>query len=379
MMAPMPATADPAPPPPTRRIRAAVCRAFGEPLAVEDVELRAPGAGEVGVRIRACGVCHSDLTHLRGAWGGELPAVYGHEAAGVVDEVGAGVDGLAAGDRVVVTLVRSCGACVLCRRGLPALCERMQSLPLSRDPPLRTADGRRIQQGLRTAAFAERVTVHASQAVPIPAGLAFESAALLGCGVLTGVGAVLTTAAAEPGSTVAVIGVGGVGLNAVQGAVLAGAGVILAVDVVESKLALARAFGATHVADGASGDAAVAALDATAGRGLDYVIVTAPSIRAVQQAMGLVAAGGSVVLVGMPPNAVASIDVETVADRGVRILGSKLGSARPHVDIPRLAGLYQERRLRLDELVSGRFALDDVNEAVAAATGGDAVRSVVVP
>ena len=360
------------------RIRAAVCHAFGQPLAVEEVELRGPAAGEVGVRLAACAVCHSDLTFLRGAWGRDLPAVYGHEAAGVLEEVGAGVVGLEPGDHVVVTLVRFCGRCALCQRGQPTLCERLWSFPLSLDSPLRTLGGAPIQQGVRTAGFAERVTVHSSQVVRVPHDLPLEHAALLACGVVTGVGAVLNTARVEPGSTVGVVGAGGVGLNAVQGAVVAGATRIVAVDLLDTKLAAARTFGATHTIDGSAEDVPAAIHELTAGRGLDYVFVTAGSARAVEQALLLVAAAGAVVLVGLPAGATATIDPETIADRSIRVLGSKMGATRPQLDVPRLVDLHREGRLKLAELVSGRFPLEEINEAIASAERGEALRPVVV-
>jgi len=357
---------------------AAVCRSFGEPLELESLELRGAGPGEVRVRVAACAVCHSDLSYLEGVWDGALPAVYGHEAAGAVEEVGPGVVGVAPGDHVVVTLVRSCGRCSFCASGRPALCERRDSLQLSRSSPLRSADGGPVEQGLRTAAFAEQVLVHESQVVPIPLDVPLESAALIGCGVLTGVGAVLHTAQVEPGATVGVIGTGGVGLNAVQGAAIAGAREIVAVDVVAAKLDVARGFGATNVVDPSGTDVAEAVAELTGGRGLDAVIVTAGSAAAVEQALTLVATGGSVVLVGMPGGATASIDPEDIAERGLRVLGSKVGSARPHLDVPALVALYRSGRLKLDELVSGRFPLARIEEALALARGGTAVRSVVV-
>jgi Zn-dependent alcohol dehydrogenase len=360
-------------------IRAAVCRSFDEPPAIETVELRDAGPGEVSVRVGACAICHTDLALLDGVWGGELPALYGHEVAGVVDEAGAGVVGVSPGDRVVVTLVRFCGSCPLCLRGLPALCEEKWKLPISRASPLRTTDGAPIDQGLRTGGFAEHVLVHHSQVVPIPDDMPLEVAALLGCGVVTGAGAVLRTAEVEPGSTVAVIGTGGVGLNAVQGATLAGARIVIAVDLVPEKLEKAKAFGATHTVDSGSEDLAAAVSELTAGRGLDHVVVTAGSAPAVEQALGLVADGGAVVLAGMPGGPRASIDPEELAHRGLRLLGSKVGSTRPQLDIPAFVALYRAGRLKLDELVSARFPLDRIDEAVAAARRPDAVRVLVVP
>jgi S-(hydroxymethyl)glutathione dehydrogenase/alcohol dehydrogenase len=362
----------------TSRVRAAVCHAFGKPLVVEDVDLRGPSAGEVGVRIAACAICHSDVASVEGAWDGELPAVYGHEAAGVVEEVGSGVDGVQEGDRVVVTLVRFCGRCRMCLRGLPALCERLWHLPLSRDSPLRTTAGAVIQQGIRTAAFAEKVTVHASQVVPVPADIELETASLLACGVSTGVGAVVHTAAVEAGSTVGVIGTGGVGLNAVQAAALTGAQLVVAVDVLESKLIAARQFGATHTVNAADGGVADVVSELTHGRGLDYVFVTVGSAKAIEDAMPLLATAGTLVLVGMPPNATVALDPEAIAERSLRILGSKVGSTRPQLDIPLLVELYRQGRLKLDELITERVPLERINEGLAAAERGEALRAVVV-
>ena len=244
-------------------MKAAVCHGFGEPLVVEEVELATPRADEVRVRVSACSICHSDVAFASGAWGGSLPAVYGHEAAGVVEEAGAAAGGLAPGDHVVVTLVRSCGSCHLCRRGQPALCEA--SFALDAQSPLRTADGAEITQGLRTAAFAEEVLVHHSQAVPVSPQMPLDRACLLACGVATGYGAVAHTAGLTAGESVAVIGAGGVGLNCIQGAVLTGAGPIIALDLAADRRASAVAFGATHVVDPAEEDARAVVRDAHRG------------------------------------------------------------------------------------------------------------------
>jgi S-(hydroxymethyl)glutathione dehydrogenase/alcohol dehydrogenase len=360
-------------------IHAAVCRSFGRPLRLETLELREPGPGEVQVQVAACAICHTDLTLVSGAWGGELPAVYGHEAAGVVEAIGPAVVGVSAGDHVVVTLVRSCGRCVRCLGGEPALCLSRGEFVLSREPPLRNGEGARVAQGLRTAGFAERVLVHESQVVPIRRDFPLESASLLGCGVVTGVGAVLNNARLQAGGTLAVIGTGGVGLNSVQGGVLAAARTIVAVDLDEEKLRAAREFGATDTLDARRQDLAAAVGELTDGHGLDTVVVTAGSAPAVEQALTLVGDGGAVVLVGMPAGATATIDPDTIADRGLRILGSKVGAVRPHVDIPALVALYRQGRLKLDELISARFSLAEINEAIALADGGATRRVVVVP
>jgi S-(hydroxymethyl)glutathione dehydrogenase / alcohol dehydrogenase len=356
-------------------MRAAVCHAFGEPLVVEEVELAAPQAGEVRVRIAACAVCQSDVAYASGAWGGALPAIYGHEAAGVVEAVGDAAGGLAPGDHVVVTLVRACGVCHLCRRSQPALCGTR--FALDERSPLRTAAGAEIAQGLRTAGFAEEVVVHSSQAVRIPPEMPLDRACLLACGVVTGYGAVVNTAQVAAGDSVAVLGAGGVGVNCIQGAVLAGADPIIAIDVAPEKLTAAATFGATHVVD-ARDDAAHAVRALTDGRGADCAIVATGAAAAVDSALEIVRRGGTVVIVGMPPaGAGVQLDTAGLAHDGIRILGSKLGSTRPAVDIPRLVDLYLDGRLMLDELISARRPLASVNDALRAAASGAGLRSVI--
>jgi Zn-dependent alcohol dehydrogenase len=358
-------------------MKAAVCREFGAPLTVEQVRLDPPQAGELTVRIAACAVCHSDITYMQGGWGGTLPAVYGHEAAGVVEEVGSGIGDIAPGDHVVVTLIRSCGACHYCLQGKPVLCEGR--FRLDAEGPLHTPDGKPLHQAMRTGAFAERVTIHASQVAVIPKDVPFDCASLLACGVITGLGAVFNTAQVAPGSEVVVIGTGGVGLNSVQGASLCGARSVIAVDLSDSKLAAARKFGATHTLDPAKDDLPAAVRQLTGGRGADYVFVTVGARAAVEQSFGLLARGGSTVLVGMPPTGVTtSFDPTDLTSYGQRVLGSKMGSARVRIDVPMLVDLYRQGRLKLDELISGRFPLEEVNAAVAGVLKGEALRNVLV-
>jgi len=358
-------------------MKAAVCREFGKPLVVEDIDLAPAGSGEIRVKLSACALCYSDIHYADGAWGGTLPAVYGHEAAGVVEHVGEGVTAFLLGDHVVVTLIRSCGHCYYCDRGSPVTCAT--TFPLDKKSPLTAADGSPIVQGLRTAAFAEYVLVHESQAVVIPRDIPLDSASLLACGVITGFGAVVNTAGVELGSSVAVIGVGGVGLNSVQGAVFQGAEPIIAIDVSDSKLRAARTFGATHTINSGKEDVSAAVHAATGGRGADYVFVTVGAGGVIGQALAAIGAAGAVVLVGMPATGVqAQIDPVTIADRNQRILGSKMGSARIQTDIPMLIDLYRAGRLKLDELISGRYALADINKAIASVKRGEALRNVIV-
>ena len=346
------------------KTRAAVCRAFGAPLSIETIELADPGPGEVLVRMAACAICHSDIFYMDGAWGGDLPAVYGHEAAGVVEAVGPGVTRLKPGDHVVATLIRNCGFCPACAEGAPVFCEEV--FPLDRQTPLHDGAGKPLVHGLRTGAFAEHIVVDASQAVAIPKDMKLDSASLIACGVLTGMGAVVNTANVKAGSSVVVIGCGGVGLNSIQGARIAGCSPIIAVDVEPGKLAAAREFGATHTINARSEDVARRVTELTAGRKADWVFVTVGVKGAAEQGASLMKRNGATVLVGMPPSGVtATIDPGWLAADGQRILGSKMGSARPVIDVPKIVALYREGRLKLDELISGRYPLDKINEAVA--------------
>jgi S-(hydroxymethyl)glutathione dehydrogenase/alcohol dehydrogenase len=357
-------------------MKAAVCRAFKKPFSIEEVQLAEPGTGEVKVKVAACAICHSDILYMEGAWGGELPMVLGHEAAGVIEEVGEGVGQVAPGDHVVVTLLRACGHCHFCSRGERPLCETR--LPLDLRSPLSAPDGSAIRQGLRTAAFAEQVVVHASQVARIPREVPLESASLLACGVITGLGAVLNTAAMWPGGHVATIGTGGVGLNCVQGAAICGASTNIAIDLSDRKLAAARTLGASHAINPGQEDVRAAVRSLTDGRGADYVFVAAGSAAAIEQGAKLVRRGGTLVVVGMTAEGVqVRLEALDIADNALRILGSKMGSVRMPLDVEMLAGWYLKGRLKLDELISGRYPLERINEAIASAAGGEALRNVI--
>jgi Zn-dependent alcohol dehydrogenase len=358
-------------------MKAAVCRAYGAPLVIEDLLIASPGPGELAVDVRACAVCHSDIHAAEGAWGAVLPAVFGHEAAGVVREVGAGIAGVVPGDHVVVTLIRSCGTCRQCVRGALVRCR--SSFALDDPGPLSGLDGEPITQGIRVGAFAEQVVVHVSQVAVIDRAIAFDVAALLGCGVITGFGAAVNTAAIRSGDTVAVIGCGGVGLNAVQGAAAAGARTVIAVDPSSSKREAALAFGATHALDATAVDLRSTVRELTHGDGVEHALVTVGHAPAVEQALGLIGIGGQVVVVGMPANGVtASFTPVDLAFDEQRIVGCLMGSTRLPVDIPALLGHYRSGRLRLDELITARYPLEEVNEAMASVTRGEALRNVIV-
>ncbi len=358
-------------------MKAAVCRAFGEPLAIESVDISGPGEFDVLVDVRACAICHSDIFYADGAWGGDLPAVYGHEAAGVVRQAGASVTAVRPGDHVVVTLIRSCGHCHYCSSGSLVMCEEV--FPQQTKSPLSDGKGNALIQAMATGAFAEQVLVHQSQVVAIPDTIPFASASLLACGVITGYGAVANTAAVKPGNAVVVVGCGGVGLNSVQGAALHGADPIIAVDLSSSKLDAARRFGATHTVNPATDDAAGFVRELTAARGADFVFVTVGAIAAFNSAFDYITKNGAIVIVGMPPAGVmAEYDPGTMAAWNQQILGSKMGESVIARDIPALIELYRQGRLKLDELVTATYPLEEINEAIAAVKNGDALRNVIV-
>jgi Zn-dependent alcohol dehydrogenase len=281
------------------------------------------------------------------------------------------------GDRVVVSLIRSCGRCFFCSRGEPYLCEA--EFPIDAAGRLRTTDGEQVLAELNTGAFAEQVVVHASQLAVVPDFMPLDVASLLACGVITGLGAVVTTAQVPVGSSVVVIGTGGVGLNSVQGARLAGAEPIVALDLSKAKLEAATAFGATHALDPAACDPAAEVRGLTGGRGADYVFVTVGSTQALEQGLGLLRRGGTLVVVGMPPSdATFGVVAVDFAFHGQRILGSSMGSTRLGIAVPTLVDLYRRGRLKLDELITARYTLDQINEALESSRRGDALRNVIV-
>lgn len=359
-----------------QKIKAAVCHAFGTPLVIEDILLAPPAMGEVEVTLDAVAICHSDISFADGAWGGHLPAVYGHEAAGTISAVGDGVQGFAPGDAVVVTLIRSCGSCPSCAGGQPTICETPYDTV---NGPLRTRDGGALEQAMACGAFAEKVVVDQRQIVKIPTDMPRDAAALVSCGVITGVGAVVNAAQLRAGQDVVVIGAGGVGLNAIQGARIAGARRIVAVDMSPEKLDIAREFGATHgvlATEDKPWKAAQAALD---GRGADAVLITVGAIPAYEQAPRYLARGGRAVMIGMPHSgAKAAYEPVVLAAVGQGLIGSKMGDVVIQRDIPWMIDLYQQGRLKLDELISGRWKLEQINEAIADTRTGSAKRNVIV-
>ena len=370
------------------KIQAAVLRSRGaahpyadsRPLAIETLDLDAPGKGEVLVRIAAAGLCHSDLSVINGDRPRPLPMALGHEAAGVVEAVGLDVDDLAAGDHVVMVFMPSCGHCLPCAEGRPALCGP-GSLANGAGTLLGASvrlhdDAAEVHHHLGCSAFATHAVVSRRSLVKVDADLPLHEAALFGCAVLTGVGAVVNTAGVKAGQTVAVIGLGGVGLAAVLGAVAAGAAQVIAVDLSEDKLALARELGAT-AAIAAGPDAAAAVREMTAG-GCDFVFEMAGSIRALESAVAMTRRGGTTVTAGLPPpDAALPVNVVGLVGEERTLKGSYIGTCVPTRDIPRYVALYRAGRLPVDRLVSGYLTLDQINEGFDALHAGQAVRQIV--
>lgn len=356
-------------------IKAAICKDFNAPLEIETVSIAAPLEDEIEVRIEACAICHSDLAYMDGIWGGNLPSICGHEAAGRILSLGSEVTGFEVGDCVAVTLIRSCGACPSCKRGHPANCE--DGYDRMAHSPLKSRSGHLIEQGLATAGFAEIAVVHHSQVAKLPQSMPMNEASLLACGVITGFGAAINAAEVFEGAVVAVIGVGGVGLNTIQGCTYSGADQIIAIDVEAAKLSAAKEFGATHgLLVGANLIDEVKAI--THGRGVDFVFVTVGEIKAFSGGMEMLAPRGELVIVGMPPiGATLPFEPGNLAAYSQIFRGSKMGDAIVSRDIPKLAKLYLEKRLLLTELISETFPFDRINEAIEVARASQSRRVVL--
>lgn len=360
-------------------MQAAVLRSVGQPLTIEDVEIADPGPGEVLVNVAAAGLCHSDIHFMEGTYLTDLPAVLGHEAAGVVAAAGEGVTNVQPGDHVVASLSVFCGTCPYCQADTPYLCNRRETTQRpAGDPPRLSTAGEPLHQYLNLSAFAERMLVHENAVVAISPDMPLDRAALLGCGVATGLGAVLNTAGVRERQTVAVIGCGGVGLSAVQGARLAGASLVAAVDVVPAKLELASTLGATHLVDASQGDSVEQVLELTDGVGVDHAFEAIGSLVTARHALAMVKRGGQATIVGLLP---AGLTLDLPVDDlmwGKAIQGSVMGSNRFRVDTPRYVGMYLDGRLDLDTLVTSRLRLDQINDGFAAMRRGEGARSLVV-
>ena len=362
--------------------KAVVVRELNKPVVVEEITVEAPRAEDVTVKLAACGVCHSDLSAINGTVPFPLPVILGHEGAGVVVDVGAGVTDLAVGDHVVSSFVSMCGKCRYCTTGRPYLCDQSAkagfTLP---DGTVRTRDkdGKPLNVFAGCGVMAEYATLHKDSVVKIESGVPLDRAAIVSCGVMTGVGAAFNTARVEPGSICIVFGAGGVGLSAIQGCVLAGAAQIVAVDIADNKLDMARQFGATHVLNSKSAENPVKALRELTGGGADYAFECVGFGEIVAQAYGALRKGGTAVVVGVAPvKDMTSLRTLSIYAEGKTLTGSRYGSARPKEDFPRLLSLYKSKRLKLDELITHRYKIDEAPQAFADLAAGKNARGVIV-
>ncbi len=356
--------------------------AESRPLVVEELDLDGPGPGEVLVEIAGAGLCHSDLSVIDGARPRVMPMVMGHEASGIVRELGPGIRDLAAGDHVVFSFVPACGHCLPCATGRPALCENgartnLAGTLLAGTRHFHNQDGSVLHHHLGVSAFSQYTVAARESLVKIDPSVPLDIAALFGCAVLTGVGAVFNTARVAPGSGVAVFGLGGVGLSAVMGARAAGAYPIIAVDLLESKLALAREVGASHTVNARDADPVAAVKEITAG-GAPYAFESVGNERVLAQAYGATRRGGTTVTLGLPhPSKIFAISAVTLVAEERTVKGSYMGSAVPPRDIPRFIALYQAGLLPVDRLLTRTIALDEVNAGFDALARGEAVRQII--
>ena len=358
-------------------MKAAVFREVGKPLEIEDVQVSKPGPREVLVRTAAAGVCHSDLHFVEGLYPAKLPIVLGHESAGIVEEVGDQVTYVKKGDHVITCLSAFCGECEYCLTGHMSLCDNPDLRRGPDEEPRLAKAGTAMTQFANLSSYAEMMLVHEHALVKVREDMPLDRAALIGCGVITGVGAVFHTAKVEPGMDVAVIGCGGVGLSAVNGAAIAGAGRIIAVDTVGSKLNLAREFGATHVIDATEQDM-VGEIRELTGGGVHHAIECIGLKATAENAFRMIRPGGTATIVGMVP---VGTKIELHGPeflREKRIQGSSMGSNRFRVDMPRLVDFYLNGKLRLDEMISQRIELKDINQAFDDMKSGSVARSVIM-
>jgi S-(hydroxymethyl)glutathione dehydrogenase/alcohol dehydrogenase len=366
----------------TRTGKAVVCRELNKPVVVEEISVDAPKRGEVTVKIAACGVCHSDLSATNGTIALPPPLVLGHEGAGEVVEVGEGGSGFAVGDHVVSSFIYMCGKCRFCAGGRPVLCvEQGKALTTPPEGTARVHDkaGKALGIFSGCGVMAEYATLSVDNLVKIDPKIPLDRAALVGCAVTTGVGAVFNTAKVEPGSSVAVFGCGGVGLNVVQGAAIAGAERIIAIDTMESKLALAKQFGATDVILAKPGEDVAKALKKLTGGGPDYAFECVGVGALAETAYRAIRRGGKAIVVGVAKASdAASIKPMTLVFEEKSLQGSYFGSCVPRIDFPRMLQLYMAGRLKLDELITHRYRIEDAPQAFADLESGRNARGVIV-
>lgn len=357
-------------------MRAAVLYEVRTPLRVEEFDLPELSSTHVHVRLAASGVCHSDWHVVKGDWPHiPVPGILGHEGAGVVEAIGSEVTTVQPGDHVVLSWKRNCGMCEMCQRGYPNLCD---ATPDDRTKPRFRGTQREMDKMLGLGTFGTETIVPEDVVIPIDDDVPLGTAALVGCGVMTGVGAVINTAQVEPGRSVAVFGCGGVGLNCIQGAALVGADPVIAVDIRDNKLEMAKTFGATHTVNASQEDPVNRIRDLTGGAGAHYAfeaigLIPEPFVQSIE----CTRKRGVTVYVGHAPfNTMVSLDARILMQEKM-VMGSMYGTARPRIDFPRLLTLYKQGRLRLDELVSKEYPLEDINEAFAALERGEVARSIL--
>ena len=358
-------------------MKAAVCYEFSKPVVVEDVELTEPGKGDVKIRVAATAICHSDIHDWKGEMPGSTPFISGHETAGYVDKLGAGVTSVKVGDPVIVSLLAHCGKCYYCITGLPHLCENR--FTPSKEPRVKNKKGQPLGLKGNVGGFAEYVVVNESQLVKVPKEMPLDSASLLACGVTTGFGGVVNRAKVRPFQSVVVMGAGGVGINAIQGAAYVGAYPIIAVDVLDSKMKMALDFGATHMVNAKNEKAAEEIRKLTSGRGAEFVFVTVGSVAAIKQGMSFTGQRGTTVLIGLPNfrDQLSFSPLEMIPEEK-NLIGGFMGATNLKIDIPNLVTMYQSGRLKLDELITGRFPLNRINEAMALTEKGEGLRNIIM-
>jgi len=360
-------------------VKAAVMRATNAPLEIEELQIDDPGPGEVLLKTAASGICHSDLHVIEGGLPMPPPCVLGHEPAGIVEAVGAGVTDFVPGDHVIGCLTSFCGVCKFCAVGRPYLClTQFAGRPPETKPRLTTASGEAVPQFANLSSFAEKMLCPERSLVKIKEEMPLDRASLIGCGVTTGLGAALNTVNIPAGATVVIIGCGGVGLAALQGARIGGAGKIIAVDAQKWKFGLAQKLGATDCVDATDGDP-VAAVQALTGGGADFVFECIGLVPTVQQAIAMTGRGGTTVLVGVVPvTQMVPISAADLTLQEKNITGSYMGSNRFRFDMPKYIDFYLDGRLHLDEMISSRIKLEEVNDALDLMRKGEAARQVIV-
>jgi S-(hydroxymethyl)glutathione dehydrogenase/alcohol dehydrogenase len=358
-------------------VKAAICYEYGKPLVVEEVTIDPPKQGEVKVKMAATAVCHSDIHAFKGELPMKLPFIGGHESAGYVEEVGKSVTGFKKGDHVVLSLLISCGKCKACVSGRSHQCTA--AWPLDTEARAHNKKGQDLMSLFKTGTFAEYAIVDQSQLVKIPSDMPMDRASLLACGVITGFGAAVNRAKVEAMSSCVIIGAGGVGLNAVQGAAICGGYPVIAVDIADNKLQAAKTFGATHTVNASKGDPVKAVQDLTGGAGADYVFVTVGGVASIAQGFAMSGPRGMTVIVGLPKftDVLSLPPFNFIKDERV-MTGSYMGTTQLQTEIPKLVELYKAKKLKLDELITNRYPLAKVNEAIDEVVKGKALRNIIM-